>query len=412
MKKKIDLAESLDNLKFRLNCAAIKGKTELKYLPITITANYRAARANGKHGDEWIKKAVEKQEKKEEERVYKEEISKANEQQRKESFTKYSDDIRDAIADRCNDLVDPFKKERVHDLSATASKTQFTIINYAYYYMTDKNAKLVTRFNMIEKEIINGISSVFDFGKIFPEAVVGDLRRYDLRYEDFCPRSANPDYILSIADIIKKTELIDFMEKVNQRKAQLGIKAEKVILPFMPKHEVTEQEKAGLAGEKAVEYMLKTLLNRDDYIVFPREDTGTKLKSQDMVQEIDHIVIGKQGVFLIESKYYKGKLIIDENQQWIQEKDGKSDYILNPIPQVRRHHIVVKSLLKIDDIFDIICIAHPHSLIDGQTNSAIPVIKVDMLCEYISAFKNNSGREYSRGEMEEMRRKLDENRCN
>ena len=41
--------------------------------------------------------------------------------------------------------------------------------------------------------------------------------------------------------------------------------------------------------------------------------------------EYDHVLVGKQGVFVIETKNYKGKIIVDENGNWIRNKNGRRD---------------------------------------------------------------------------------------
>ena len=85
-----------------------------------------------------------------------------------------------------------------------------------------------------------------------------------------------------------------------------------------------EARKRGQTGEKEVDYALKWL--DKSYITVPKilnKKLGIETidlynpEFTDESQEYDHIVIGKQGVFVIETKYYSGTLIIDSNGNWV-----------------------------------------------------------------------------------------------
>lgn len=131
--------------------------------------------------------------------------------------------------------------------------------------------------------------------------------------------------------------------------------------------EYSDSRKKGVIGEKEVDYALRWL--DKSYIVVPKmlsKRHGQKcielinLDFIDEVQEYDHIVIGKQGVFVIETKNYSGKLIIDTNGNWIRIKnDNTCEGERNPIQQVDRHEKLLKSFLKGIPIIGLICIAAP-----------------------------------------------------
>lgn len=152
-------------------------------------------------------------------------------------------------------------------------------------------------------------------------------------------------------------------------------------------------------GEKEVEYVLKWLTN--DYIVIDKNCKNKYgkncilLKNDkfiDEIQEYDHIVIGPQGIFLIETKNYSGKLYIDDCGNWLRMKNGKNEWEseINPTQQVSRHHLLVESIVGSSiPIIDIICLAHPNLIISGQKNSKIPVIRKDLLGNFIMSYKNN-----------------------
>ena len=95
-------------------------------------------------------------------------------------------------------------------------------------------------------------------------------------------------------------------------------------------------------------------------------------------------------LFRSETKNYAGKLIVDKYGNWIRIKqDGTEEGERNPIQQVRRHEKMLRSIISEDiEIIDIICMAHPKMIIEGVENCTIPLIKSDMLVEYIENYDN------------------------
>ena len=147
----------------------------------------------------------------------------------------------------------------------------------------------------------------------------------------------------------------------------------------------------GEYGEKEVDYALKWL--DQSYILVPklpdkkRRINSIKLYNPDFIneaQEYDHIVIGKQGVFCIETKTYTGIIKIDVDGNWIRSKDGQA-WIgeKNPIMQVDRHKKLLQSFLRDIPVVGLICIANSKVIIEGIENSLIPLIKFDLLVRKI-----------------------------
>ncbi len=149
----------------------------------------------------------------------------------------------------------------------------------------------------------------------------------------------------------------------------------------------------GRAGEDAVDYVLKWL--PDLYCVIEKdcrgkyEDNVIILENDSFVdesQEFDHLVIGPQGIFNIETKNYTGKLTIDQNGNWFRLKKGEIEWTAeeNPAQQLFRHHVLLQSIVGDSvPIIDVICMAHPNLMISGQGNSLIPVVKKDLLADFI-----------------------------
>lgn len=159
-----------------------------------------------------------------------------------------------------------------------------------------------------------------------------------------------------------------------------------------------ESRQYGEKGEEEVEYALKWLVG--DYIKLEKDASGkygTKaivLNNKDFVdepQEFDHIVIGPQGVFNIETKNYTGKIIIDRDGNWIREQsDGRKVGERNPLQQSRRHEAVLRSIVGDDvPIISVLVIANPKAIIQGAENSKVKLLKSDVLEEYIANYKGS-----------------------
>lgn len=123
-------------------------------------------------------------------------------------------------------------------------------------------------------------------------------------------------------------------------------------------------------------------------IVLGRNKKGVKykvnnftFKYEDKTIQIDHLLINKKGIFVIETKNYRGRIYGDENSnQWTQVFNyGKSKFkMYNPIRQNKSHVYHLNQLLKDFDV----CF---HSIIvffDNTTKhikATTPVIQVPML---------------------------------
>ena len=166
-------------------------------------------------------------------------------------------------------------------------------------------------------------------------------------------------------------------------------------------------ENFGEKGELNVDYALKWLPKEYSSV---RKNNNQKIflkdtKISNEKQEIDHIVVGPNGVFSIETKYLKGNIKIDPNGNWSRVvEDDKIEGIKNPIQQVDRHHLIVSSILsdivKDEDIHDIICLAYDTCTIEGIENSEIPVVKSDMITRHIK--KTTSSKTYSQEDIEKI----------
>ena len=59
----------------------------------------------------------------------------------------------------------------------------------------------------------------------------------------------------------------------------------------------------------------------------------------------------------------------------------------NPLSQLRRHEKVLRSILGEEiPIISILCMAHPKMIIEGVEYCPVPLIKSDLLVEYIEQY--------------------------
>ena len=164
----------------------------------------------------------------------------------------------------------------------------------------------------------------------------------------------------------------------------------------MRQEDYLENRKAGDSGEKTVEYSLKWLDR--SYLKIPKASTGkygvkcimiANKSFIDEAQEYDHIIIGKQGVFLLETKNYIGKIRIDAGGNWIRQRyDSQTEEgMRNPFEQVQRHHKLMASILPDTvPIIDIITMSNAKVIIEGAEHSKVKVIKSDLLVDFIENY--------------------------
>lgn len=153
----------------------------------------------------------------------------------------------------------------------------------------------------------------------------------------------------------------------------------------------SQAKESGDKGEKKVDYALKWL--DASYTVIEKrskDKAGSPciLISNptfiDEKQEYDHLIVSNKGVFSIETKNFAGKLVVDNVGNWIRKKDGDEEGVKNPLQQVRQHEKLLASFLpKGCRIISILCIANDKAIIEGSEHCPIPIVKSDLLVEFI-----------------------------
>lgn len=134
--------------------------------------------------------------------------------------------------------------------------------------------------------------------------------------------------------------------------------------------------RGGRQGEQDVIDVLSRTLN-DDYSII----NGVCLGGGG---DIDHIVLGPTGVFVVETKNWSGKINVN-GEQW--QRPGKKT-AGSPSMQAKRNAQKVKQLLnKLPNLRDvwvegIVVLTNPHAGLSVY-NSGVPVLKLSQLASHI-----------------------------
>lgn len=146
---------------------------------------------------------------------------------------------------------------------------------------------------------------------------------------------------------------------------------------------------AGLRGEREVAYILRWLPKRYismHNIVIPSDRFEP--------QQIDHLVIGPNGVFHLETKSINGVIIIGENGAWTMIKAVQNQLVRegmdSPRAQIQRHELVLREFFNNHFNFKIsikslVVMAHPQTIIEGE-DPTLEVVKKDRLIDYIKNY--------------------------
>ena len=101
----------------------------------------------------------------------------------------------------------------------------------------------------------------------------------------------------------------------------------------------------GVIGELKVQAVAGLRLDGRSY----RSFHNLTLPTRDGTTQIDHVIVSKFGVFVIETKNLKGWIFGDENsKKWTQSIYGKNYQFQNPLRQNYRHLKAVENLLRLD----------------------------------------------------------------
>lgn len=157
------------------------------------------------------------------------------------------------------------------------------------------------------------------------------------------------------------------------------------------------RERKGIQGEKEAAFFLDQYYKQGTNHVVLHD---LRLVVDGDVAQIDHLVINRAiGMYLIETKNYRGNLIINENGEFTVEYDNGDRYgIPSPLEQSKRHErILRRALERLDiksrtggpiDLFHVVMV-HPQALITRPPAKAFDtsnVIKADQFPSWHTGF--------------------------
>lgn len=124
----------------------------------------------------------------------------------------------------------------------------------------------------------------------------------------------------------------------------------------------------GQYGEKYVADILERL-PMEEYKVF----NDVYLKYKEMSVQIDHLIISKYGVFVIETKNYSGIIFgYEDSNNWTQYLGNNKYLFKNPIKQNKFHALALKNILRISESAIVPIIAFiPKAKLRCQTRSIV-----------------------------------------
>ena len=156
----------------------------------------------------------------------------------------------------------------------------------------------------------------------------------------------------------------------------------------------------GVAGEFMVNLAAKLSLSKKDYQLFK----NVTLPTADGTTQIDHVIVSRFGVFVVETKNMKGWIFGSENQKtWTQKIYKHTNKFQNPLHQNYKHVQTLKAALELDD-------DQIHSVIvfvgDSSFKTEMPA-NVAKGHGYIRYIKSKQDHVLSENQVEQVMRKIE-----
>lgn len=170
-----------------------------------------------------------------------------------------------------------------------------------------------------------------------------------------------------------------------------------VVFGYLLQEKITKAKiwRSGLTGQNMVEAVLSDLSDQF-YLI---NNLSLPFKNCD----IDHLLIGPNGVFLLETKHYKGEISC-VGDSWVYQKVGKNGgtyrgYINNPSRQLKRNVWELKTFLdkKSKKLFGdrqfpfwiqgIVVFTNDEAVLHAKEET-VKILKLNALLPYIREFRN------------------------
>ena len=155
------------------------------------------------------------------------------------------------------------------------------------------------------------------------------------------------------------------------------------------------RKEVGNIGEQIVRNALKRLEELGYSVI-----NGPVLKYDGVSKEYDHIVIGDNGVFCIETKAFglsggkacKASLFIDPNDKWIIRKNGMNRDLESPTQQVVDEKKLLEKIINLScflEVHPILVLCNTELYIKNNIELPYDVVRIDALIECIQKCKDS-----------------------
>lgn len=155
------------------------------------------------------------------------------------------------------------------------------------------------------------------------------------------------------------------------------------------------RKEVGNIGEQIVRNELKRLEELGYSVI-----NGPVLKYDGVSKEYDHIVIGDNGVFCIETKAFglsggkacKASLFIDPNDKWIIRKNGMNRDLESPTQQVVDEKKLLEKIINLScflEVHPILVLCNTELYIKNNIELPYDVVRIDALIECIQNCKDS-----------------------
>lgn len=157
------------------------------------------------------------------------------------------------------------------------------------------------------------------------------------------------------------------------------------ILLFLAILKLFKPKIKGFLGEAAVSSRLSKL-NPSKYKII----NNLMLKVGDRTTQIDHAVVSNYGIFVIETKNYKGWILGNEyDDSWTQQIYKRKEKLHNPIKQNYGHVMALKEILKLYEDIKYIPIVTFTTEADLKVNTKSEVVYTTKLLKTIEKYTEN-----------------------
>lgn len=110
------------------------------------------------------------------------------------------------------------------------------------------------------------------------------------------------------------------------------------------------------------------------------------LKVKKDKENLDNIIITKKGVFNIVKSNLKGKIKIENDNEWYKKIGGKYIKIESPILKIKKFRKILRRAFSEDIIYDVIVMMEDRVTIEEENNTNAPIISYNELDKFIKNY--------------------------